>query len=138
MSRLLKSACFIGVYGPLVELADTRLLRGCAEGRTGSNPVGASVKPKLHKSIANKLKKEKRVRVYSPDSWHPSFDGNTVEAALHYNKEMDKWWVSFCGDDDYGMNKSFDKYDEAKEVFVKTTKKPITQRQLKDLGFEEW
>lgn len=96
-------------------------------------------KMKQHKSIANKLKKERRnIMVSTPDNWHPSFDGNMVNAALHYNKSNDTWWISFYGDDDYGMNKVFYKYDDAKKEFDSIIKNPVKQQQLKAMGFREW
>jgi hypothetical protein len=76
------------------------------------------------------------VRVPTNENWHPTREDGTLSAGLHWIMPTDQWRVCFWGEDDSGMERDFDNYCEALEMFRKTTSvKCVTVAYLKKMGF---
>jgi hypothetical protein len=88
------------------------------------------------RSMSKRKHEDRVVRVKTSENWHPTFPDGTLRASLLWMKPTDQWRVCFWGDDDFGMERDFDSYIDALEVFRKTTsQKDVTASYLDTMGF---
>lgn len=79
----------------------------------------------------------KRKFIQTPDAaWFQAYPDGTVEVELHNKRRQRLTIISVWGDDDTGMIKYFEDYDEAINIFNNITNN-ITRKQLNNLGFKE-
>ena len=74
------------------------------------------------------------------DNWFPNFPCNTVAVSSVSCWIGGKVFITACGEDDFGMTATFTG-DNARDRTVKvrnTIHEPISQAQLRALGFVEW
>lgn len=90
----------------------------------------------IRKLAAPLLKLQKKVFVKTDDNWHPNFEGDLVELSLLVMSNLKDWKVVVWGADDTGMEKEFQAYEEANEVYTLLAGcGNVNFKDLIDLGF---